>query len=61
MGEVLGRDLDAQVVSRRPGDPAATFASIERISQEFGWVAQRDLREMAASAWTAWQAHPAGS
>ncbi len=56
---VLGRDIDPEVVGRRPGDPPATFAATERITAELGWTATRDLRDMVASAWSAWQAHPA--
>jgi UDP-glucose 4-epimerase len=58
MSEVIGRDLEPQVVGRRAGDPAATFASTERIERELGWRATRDLRDMVDSAWSAWRAYP---
>ncbi len=58
VGAVVGRDLDPEVVGRRAGDPPATFAAVDRISAELGWRATRDLRDMVASAWSAWQAHP---
>lgn len=57
---VIGRDVDAEVVGRRAGDPAATFASTAKIADLLGWRASRDLRDMVESAWSAWQAHPAG-
>lgn len=59
VGRVLGRDVDAEVVGRRAGDPPATFASTERIERELGWHASRGLGDMVGSAWSAWQAHPA--
>jgi UDP-glucose 4-epimerase len=56
VSEVLGRDISPEVVGRRAGDPAATWASTERIERELGWFAGRDLRDMVTSAWSAWQA-----
>lgn len=49
-----GIDFAPEVVARRPGDPAATFASTERIGRELGWSATRDLEQMVDSAWSAW-------
>jgi UDP-glucose 4-epimerase len=57
IADVLGRDLDAEVVGRRAGDPPATFAATGLVERELGWRADRDLSEMVASAWSAWQAH----
>ena len=57
VSEVFGRDVDAEVVGRRAGDPPATWASTERIERELGWRASRDLRQMVESAWSAWQAN----
>ena len=56
VSEVIGRDVGPEVVSRRPGDPAATWASTARIEQSLGWYAGHDLRDMVESAWSAWQA-----
>jgi UDP-glucose 4-epimerase len=58
VSEVVGRNVDAETVGRRAGDPAATWASTERIASELGWYAGHDLREMVSSAWSAWQAYP---
>jgi UDP-glucose 4-epimerase len=58
IGAATGRDVGAQAVGRRAGDPAATFASTDKIARVLGWHATRDLEEMVASAWSAWQAHP---
>lgn len=57
VSEVVGRDVDAEVVGRRAGDPPATWASTERIERELGWRATRDLREMVSSAWSSWRAN----
>jgi UDP-glucose 4-epimerase len=56
ISEVLGRDIDPEVVARRPGDPAATFASTDLMEREFGWRAKRDLNDMVVSAWSAQEA-----
>lgn len=56
---VIGRDVAAEVVARRAGDPAATFASTDKIADVLGWRATQDLRDMVVSAWSAWLAHPA--
>lgn len=56
---VLERDVDAQVVARRAGDPPASWAATERIESTLGWKAARGLPEMVASAWSAWRTqHP---
>ena len=56
ISEAIGRDVEAEVVSRRVGDPAATFADTRRINAELGWTATRDLSDMVTSAWSAWVA-----
>ena len=58
VAEVLGRDIAPEVVARRAGDPPATFADTTRIEAELDWRATRDLRDMVASAWSAWQVTP---
>jgi UDP-glucose 4-epimerase len=55
MRRVTGIDLEPQVMPRRPGDPARIVGSVERIGRDFGWHATRDLDDMVASAWAAWQ------
>ncbi|MDO8731424.1 MAG: UDP-glucose 4-epimerase GalE [Actinomycetota bacterium] len=51
---VIGSDVQAQVSSRRAGDPPASTAATGRILDVLGWRAQRDLEAMVASAWSAW-------
>jgi len=58
VSEVVGADVDALTVGRRAGDPPASTAATVRILETLGWSARRDLRDMVASAWSAWQAHP---
>lgn len=48
---VAGSSLDAEVVGRRSGDPAALVGAVDRIRDELGWVARLGLREIVASAW----------
>jgi UDP-glucose 4-epimerase len=56
VAEVTGIDTEPEVVARRPGDPARIVAAVDRIHDELGWTATRDLREMVSSAWEGWQA-----
>jgi UDP-glucose 4-epimerase len=55
VSEVIGTPVNAEIVSRRVGDPPASTAATQRISEVLGWRAKRDLREMVSSAWSAWQ------
>jgi UDP-glucose 4-epimerase len=54
VGEVIGRDVNAQVGPRRAGDPAQLVAAADKIRDDLGWAARLDLREMVSSAWDAW-------
>ena len=58
VSDVVGADVQPEVVARRAGDPPASTAATERIADVLGWRARHDLRDMVASAWSAWQAHP---
>jgi UDP-glucose 4-epimerase len=55
VSEVIGTDVNAEVVGRRAGDPPASTAATEKIDEMLGWQAKHDLRDMVASAWAAWQ------
>jgi UDP-glucose 4-epimerase len=50
---VTGRKLDPVITDRRPGDPACTVASVDKIRAALGWEAKHDLQSMVASAWSA--------
>ena len=58
ISEVLGFDVNAEVVGRRAGDPPASTAATGRIEEVLGWRSVHDLRDMVASAWAAWQSQP---
>jgi UDP-glucose 4-epimerase len=49
-----GREIPYQIIARRPGDVALTYADPSKANQELGWRAERDLDEMCADAWH-WQ------
>ena len=58
--EITGyRDLQPQVVSRRPGDPARVVARADRIRAALGWSPRHDLRSIVESSWEGWcRRHP---
>ncbi|GAA2989952.1 UDP-glucose 4-epimerase GalE [Streptomyces drozdowiczii] len=52
-------DTAAEVVARRPGDPARVVAGADRIREELGWSARYGVDEMIDSAWRGWRLrHP---
>jgi UDP-glucose 4-epimerase len=53
--EVTGIDFTPEIAPRRPGDPARIVADGALARRDLGWVAQRDLHDMVASAWRARQ------
>jgi UDP-glucose 4-epimerase len=55
-----GRDIPFDIVPRRPGDAAVSFADPSRAARELGWHAQLDLDAMCRDTWR-WQSrHPQG-
>ncbi len=59
--EVSGREIPEEVQPRRPGDPAALVADSSLIKRELGWQPEHEsLKEMVASAWAWFEAHPDG-
>jgi UDP-glucose-4-epimerase GalE len=58
---VTGRTVNRRSAPRRAGDPAALFASAEKIRTELGWVPQRaSLDTIVADAWKWHSTHPKG-
>lgn len=58
---VTGHPIPAQVVARRPGDPARLVASPGKAERELGWKAKHtDIFDIVKSAWQWHQAHPHG-
>ena len=56
----VGRDLPYQVVDRRPGDVAATWADPSLAERALGWRAERGLDAMAADHWRWQSGNPQG-
>lgn len=49
--EITGRTVPYEVVERRSGDPAVTFADPRLITATLGWKPQLDIRDIISSAW----------
>ena len=52
--EVSGKLVPYEIVDRRPGDVAESWADVSKAAEELGWRAERDLATMCADAWR-WQ------
>ena len=50
----VGRELPYEVVARRPGDVAVSYADVSKANRELGWSTTRSIDEMAADTWR-WQ------
>jgi UDP-glucose 4-epimerase len=50
----VGRTLPSEVVGRRSGDIAASYADPTRANAELGWTAMRTIDDMCADSWR-WQ------
>jgi UDP-glucose-4-epimerase GalE len=61
VGRVVGSPVDWRAAPRRPGDPAALYASSARAQQELGWRPRfPDLDVIVGHAWRWHQTHPLG-
>jgi len=59
--QITGHPIPAEVVARRPGDPADLIAGSDTIRRELGWTPQYpDVRQIIDSAWKWHQSHPNG-
>lgn len=52
--EESGRPVPYEIVERRPGDVAASWADVTKAREELGWSATKDLAAMCADSWH-WQ------
>ena len=52
---VSGAPFTAEVVARRPGDPAKVTADVALIAQQLGWQSSRNIVDIVESAWAAHQ------
>ncbi|HEX6884961.1 MAG TPA: UDP-glucose 4-epimerase GalE, partial [Planctomycetota bacterium] len=56
-----GHAIPAEVVARRPGDPAQLVSAGVRAKELLGWVPKRSsLERILADAWAFHRAHPQG-
>jgi UDP-glucose-4-epimerase GalE len=61
VSRVVGQPVRWEPASRRPGDPAALYASSDRIQQALGWRPQfADLATIVQHAWRWHATHPRG-
>jgi len=51
-----GKEIPYQIMERRPGDIATSFADTSKALRELGWGAKRDLDEICQDAWR-WQSN----
>ena len=52
--KAVGRELPYEVVARRPGDVATSYADPSRANEELGWRTTRTVEDMCADTWR-WQ------
>ena len=50
----VGRELPYEIVARRPGDVAVSFADPSKANAELGWSTQKSIDDMCADVWR-WQ------
>jgi len=55
-----GKKVPYEVVARRPGDVAASYADPTKAQKELGWKATRGLDQMCADAWRWQSGNPRG-
>jgi UDP-glucose 4-epimerase len=55
-----GVEIPFEIMPRRPGDIAETWADPGKAKAELGWTAQRDLAAMCVDAWNWQQRNPEG-
>jgi UDP-glucose-4-epimerase GalE len=61
VSRVVGQPVQWEPAARRPGDPAALYASSQRIRQALGWQPRfADLETIVQHAWRWHAAHPHG-
>jgi UDP-glucose 4-epimerase len=58
--KVSGREIPAEQVGRRPGDPAAVYADHAKAREILGWTPRYGLQEIVDTAWRWHEGHPDG-
>ncbi len=56
----VGRELPYEIVGRRAGDIAASYADPSRANAELGWAATKTIDDMCADTWRWQSANPNG-
>jgi UDP-glucose 4-epimerase len=49
--EVTNKEILYEIVDKRPGDVAISFAEVNKAEKELGWTAKEDVYEMCRDAW----------
>ena len=52
--KAVGRELPYEIVARRPGDVASSYADPSKANEELGWLTTRSVEDMCADTWR-WQ------
>jgi len=58
--EITGKEIPAEIVPRRPGDPSAVWADNAKAVVVLGWKPQYGIKEIIESAWQWAEKHPDG-
>jgi UDP-glucose 4-epimerase len=58
--EASGKSIPYEIVDRRPGDVAITYADPSKANRELGWKAERGIQEMCADVWRWQSSNPEG-
>ena len=56
----VGRKIPYEVVGRRPGDDAATYADVSLAERELGWKATRTIDDACVDSWNWQSSNPNG-
>lgn len=55
-----GKKISYEIVDRRPGDVATSYADVTLAAKELGWTAKRGLKEMCEDTWNWQKSNPNG-
>jgi UDP-glucose 4-epimerase len=58
--KAVGRELPYEVVARRPGDVASSYADPSKANRELGWSTKKSVEDMCADTWRWQQQNPEG-
>jgi len=58
--QASGRTIPFEIVARRPGDAAVSYADPSRANTALGWRASHDVIRMCEDVWRWQQKHPTG-